>query len=97
VVVGDGGMLEGLISTSDIARARAVNAGMGDAPRIFPAHLMTSQVLVTWPEEPLQTAVERMLSHHVHRLVVVKSQQEPAVPVGILSMTDLARTHTQAE
>ena len=97
VVVGDGGMLEGLISTSDIARARAVNAGMSGAPQIFPAHLMTSQVLVTWPEEPLQTAVERMLSHHVHRLVVVKSQQEPAVPVGILSMTDLARTLTQAE
>ena len=52
---------------------------------------MTRDVLVTWPDEPLIDATDRMLSHSVHRLVVVESESERTLPVGILSLTDLAR------
>jgi len=58
---------------------------------VFPYHLMTREVLVTWPDEPLITAIDRMLSHSVHRLVVAKSEKERTLPVGILSLTDLTR------
>ena len=46
---------------------------------------------MTWPDEPLIAAIDRMLSHSVHRLVVAKSEKERSLPVGILSLTDLTR------
>jgi CBS domain-containing protein len=52
---------------------------------------MTREVLVTWPDESLIAATDRMLSHSVHRLVVVESESERTLPVGILSLTDLTR------
>jgi CBS domain-containing protein len=52
---------------------------------------MTREVLVTWPDEPLIEATDRMLSHSVHRLVVVESEGQRTKPVGILSLTDLTR------
>jgi pyruvate-ferredoxin/flavodoxin oxidoreductase len=96
VVVEDGQTLAGIISTTDLTRA-ALHGGAGVAGMpLATRHLMTRDVIVTWPDEPLDRAVERMISHHVHRLVVVKSEQDRRHPVGILSMTDLARGFTAA-
>lgn len=91
VVVNAAGELEGIMSTTDLARASWKAACRAHLPDVLPRHLMTRDVLVTWPQEPLAVAVERMLSKRVHRLVVVESQQQTRRPVGILSMTDLAR------
>ena len=54
---------------------------------------MTRDVLTTWPGESLADAVNRMLDHHVHRLVVVEGENQQHHPVGMLSMSDLARIH----
>jgi CBS domain-containing protein len=62
-----------------------------DLPALQPRHLMTAQVICTWPDEPLNDAVNKMLSHHVHRLVVTRAEGDQRHPIGILSMTDLAR------
>jgi CBS domain-containing protein len=92
VVVDKEKRMKGVLSTTDLARARAVEADLAEAGKLLPLHLMTPNVLVTWPDEPLNEAVSRMLDHRVHRLVVVKSEEESEIPIGILSMTDLART-----
>ena len=52
---------------------------------------MTREVLVTWPDEPLIEATDRMLDASVHRLVVVESESQRTKPVGILSLSDLTR------
>lgn len=97
VVVGEGGVMKGILSNTDLSNAAHAQPKAGEAPHLLPHHLMTRDVQVTWPEEELQTAVDRMLINHIHRLVVVKSPEEQQLPVGILSMTDLARTSTITE
>jgi pyruvate-ferredoxin/flavodoxin oxidoreductase len=90
VVVNPEREMEGILSTTDLARAAQLAGNGHPELPLTPRHLMTREVAVTWPGEPLPHAVERMLARQVHRLVVVKSEQEPRVPVGILSMSDLA-------
>lgn len=91
VVLDEHERMEGILSTTDLARAFASAPERSQLPEVFPYHLMTRDVLVTWPDEPLIEATDRMLSHSVHRLVVVESESERNLPVGILSITDLAR------
>jgi CBS domain-containing protein len=91
VVLDENKRMEGILSTTDLARAFASAPERSQLPEVFPYHLMTREVLVTWPDEPLIDATDRMLSHSVHRLVVVESERERTLPVGILSLTDLAR------
>jgi pyruvate-ferredoxin/flavodoxin oxidoreductase len=91
VVVNGAQEMEGILSTTDLTRAALPAAGRDGLPEVFPRHLMTRQVLVTWPEEPLAEAVTRMLERQVHRLVVVPGPGDARHPIGILSMTDLAQ------
>ena len=85
------GHMAGILSTTDLARAHVHIRPHHDLPDLLPRHLMTREVLVTWPDEPLEEAVDRMLTHHVHRLVVVRDRHDHNAPVGILSITDLAQ------
>ena len=94
VVMGEEGGMEGILSTTDLTRAAAAQPDLTQEQGLYPHHLMTRDVLVTWPGESLQEAVDRMLSKHVHRLVVVRSETDHSEPIGILSMTDLARSVT---
>jgi pyruvate-ferredoxin/flavodoxin oxidoreductase len=89
VVVNEQKTMEGILSTTDLARAIASAPDRGLLPEVFPHHLMTRQVLVTWPDEPLAQALDRLLTSSVHRLVVVESERERTRPIGILSLTDL--------
>jgi CBS domain-containing protein len=91
VIVNEAQVLEGVLSTTDLTRAAFHVGGAQKEVPLVSRHLMTKDVIVTWPEEPLDEAVARMMEHHVHRLIVVKSEQDRKHPIGILSMTDLAR------
>jgi pyruvate-ferredoxin/flavodoxin oxidoreductase len=91
VVVNEQKIMEGILSTTDLARAIASAPDRGLLPEVFPYHLMTPQVLVTWPDEPLTEALDRLLGSSVHRLVVVASESQRNRPIGILSLTDLTR------
>jgi pyruvate-ferredoxin/flavodoxin oxidoreductase len=91
VVVNEHKTMQGILSTTDLARAIASAPDRDQLPEVFPYHLMTREVLVTWPDEPLAQAMDRLFASSVHRLVVVESEHERSHPVGILSMTDLSR------
>ena len=78
VVVNEQKNMEGILSTTDLARAIASAPDRDQLPEVFPYHLMTREVLVTWPDEPLIHALDRLLASSVHRLVVVASESEHA-------------------
>ena len=52
---------------------------------------MTRDVITTTPDEPLADAVNKLIENRIHRLVVVQQENGHKKPVGILSVTDLAR------
>ncbi len=91
VVTNENKEMEGIISTTDLTRARLSPVERMELPALLPRHLMTRDVIVTWPGESLKEAVNKMLSHQVHRLVVTESPEDRRHPVGILSMGDLSR------
>ncbi len=91
VVTGRKGEMEGILSTTDLTRAMLSPVERMELPALQPRHLMTTDVICTWPGEPLKDAVNKMLSAHVHRLVVTQAAGDQRRPIGILSMTDLAR------
>jgi len=95
VVTDPGGHMAGILSTTDLTRASMSPVERLELPALQPRHLMTSDVICTWPGEPLKDAVQKMLYHRVHRLVVTQSESDHTHPVGILSMTDLARATGQ--
>jgi tRNA nucleotidyltransferase (CCA-adding enzyme) len=80
--VTDGSRLAGVISWRDLARARA--EGQLDAPV---RRYMTRQPLVASPDEPLESAIERMTVADVGRLPVVHDGEL----LGIVTRSDLLR------
>ena len=52
---------------------------------------MTRNVITTTPDESLAQAVDKLIENRIHRLVVVEKENGHQVPVGILTVTDLAR------
>ena len=78
----DGSGLAGVVSRRDLARARA--EGQPDAPV---RRYMTARPLVAAPDEPLESALERMTAADVGRLPVVRD----GVLLGIITRSDLIR------
>ena len=91
VVVDEQGYLEGLVSRTDLVKAEASNRAFTALPDILPEHIMTRDVITTTPDEPLVEAVSKLIENRIHRLVVVEQENGRKRPVGILSVTDLAR------
>jgi CBS domain-containing protein len=54
-------------------------------------HLMTKPVVSVAEDTTIEEAVQLLNERHVHRLVVVERSAGHSRPVGILSVTDLAR------
>jgi CBS domain-containing protein len=89
VVTDESNRLRGVLSGTDLRRAHIVGATLeSDLPEILPDHLMTREVITTWPDEPLEDAAHRLFDAHVHRLVVTAGPDDRS-PIGILSASDL--------
>jgi CBS domain-containing protein len=88
-VVDQDGVLVGVISQSDIVRARAVRHLWQRWPGLRVRHLMHSPALTADRAMSLEEAAQIMEQGHVHRLVVVDADQ--MTPVGVVSTTDLVR------
>jgi CBS domain-containing protein len=88
-VVDWGGHLVGVVSQTDLLRARAAEDLWARWPGLAARHLMTRPALTASTETPIEEAVARMESNHVHRLVVVGDDGE--TPIGVISTTDLVR------
>jgi len=87
-VVDGGGSLVGVVSQTDLVRARSTEYLWSNWPGLAVRHLMTSPAVTVTRSTPLEVAAARMDRQHIHRLVVVADDDE-TLPIGILSMTDL--------
>jgi CBS domain-containing protein len=87
-VVDAGGSLVGVVSQTDLVRARSTEYLWSNWPGLAVRHLMTSPAITVTRSTPLGIAAARMERQHIHRLVVVADDDE-RLPIGILSMTDL--------
>jgi CBS domain-containing protein len=87
VVDGDGAQV-GLLSQTDLNRARSTEYLWANWPGLAVRHLMTSPAITTHRSTPLLAAARRMEEEHIHRLVVVEDGDDTN-PIGVLSMTDL--------
>jgi CBS domain-containing protein len=94
-VVDGAGTLVGVISQTDLLRARATEYLWTNWPGLRVRHLMTSPALTVHRDTPLVLAARKMERHHVHRLVVV-ANEDNTLPIGVISTTDLVRAMTGA-
>jgi CBS domain-containing protein len=88
-VVDASGQLVGVLSETDLVRARATEHLWRRWPGLKVRHLMHSPVLTADRTMTVAEAAKLMEQAHVHRLVVVADDQ--ATPIGILSTSDLVR------
>ena len=93
-VVDRDGKLVGVLSQTDLARARGTEYLWSNWPGLAVRHLMTSPAVTVLRSTGLDAAAREMESRRIHRLVVV-DDLDPLKPVGVLSMTDLV--HAIAE
>lgn len=93
-VVDGSGSLVGVLSQTDLARARATEYLWSNWSGLAVRHLMTHPAVTVQRSAPLALAVQRMERLHIHRLVVVDDRDD-TLPIGVLSLTDIV--HTIAE
>jgi CBS domain-containing protein len=87
-VVDHTGALIGVLSQTDLNRARSTEYLWVNWPGLAVRHLMTSPAITIHRSTPLIVAARKMEQHQIHRLVVVEDGDE-TTPIGLLSMTDL--------
>jgi CBS domain-containing protein len=87
-VVDRSGSLVGVLSQTDLLRARSTEYLWTNWPGLAVRHLMTSPAITVTRSTPLPLAARTMERRHIHRLVVVADDDE-TVPIGILSVTDV--------
>jgi CBS domain-containing protein len=87
-VVDASGSLVGVLSQTDLARARGTEYLWANWPGLAVRHLMTSPAVTVHRSTPLALAARKMERHRIHRLVVVDDLDE-SIPIGLLSMSDL--------
>jgi predicted transcriptional regulator len=81
--------LVGVISESDLVRARATQHLWSRWPGLAVRHLMHAPVLTADREMGLREAAALMEKAHVHRLIVVADDQQ--TPIGVISTSDMVR------
>ncbi|HEX7498235.1 MAG TPA: CBS domain-containing protein [Candidatus Limnocylindrales bacterium] len=88
-VVDDNGLLIGVLSQTDLVRARANQHLVSNWPGLAVGQIMTTPVLTIAATASLEEAAKEMERHRVHRLVVTDAA---ATPIGIISTSDLVRS-----
>lgn len=87
-VVDAAGRLVGVVSQTDLLRARSTEYLWANWPGLAVRHLMTSPAVTVTPSTTLAAAAVLMEQRRIHRLVVV-ADDDPRLPIGILSTSDL--------
>jgi CBS domain-containing protein len=87
-VVDRSGSLVGVLSQTDLVRARSTEYLWANWPGLAVRHLMTSPAITVTRSTPLPLAARTMERQRIHRLVVV-ADDDATLPIGILSLTDL--------
>ena len=92
-VVDGAGALVGVVSQTDLLRARTTEHLWANWPGLAVRHLMTSPALSIALGATVGEAAQLMEREHVHRLVV--TGEDGRTPIGIISTSDLV--HAMAE
>ncbi len=82
--------LAGIVSQSDMVNARLLQEEGENWNSMTIRDIMTSMVLTVTPEMTIKEAARLMIEYSIHR-VVVAGEDNPCVPVGVLSMGDVMR------
>jgi CBS domain-containing protein len=88
-VVSDDGCVVGVLSQTDLVRARANSHLVSTWPGLSVGQIMTKPALTIASSASLEEAARLMEERRVHRLVVC---DEAATPIGIISTSDLVRS-----
>lgn len=88
-VVDESGALVGVVSQTDMLRARTTEYLWTAWRGLQVRHLMSTPALTISAEASLTDAAARMEEYQVHRLVVVA--EDGVSPIGIVSTSDLVR------
>jgi CBS domain-containing protein len=91
VVVDTAGDVLGVISRTDLVNARFIEPYMKHWRGLCAQHLMTKPAITVETDTKIHEAVQLLNEKHIHRLVVVEKLAGHIRPVGILSVTDLAK------
>jgi CBS domain-containing protein len=88
-VVDADGILVGVLSQTDLVRARANQNLVANWPGLAVGQVMTKPALTIASTATLEQAAKQMEQSRVHRLVVIDAA---ATPIGIISTSDLFRS-----
>ncbi|HEX7490279.1 MAG TPA: CBS domain-containing protein [Candidatus Limnocylindrales bacterium] len=88
-VVDENGCLVGMISQTDLVRARANQHLVSNWPGLSVGQVMTRPALTIDSTVSIEEAAKMMDHRRVHRLVVVDASDSP---IGIISTSDLVRS-----
>ena len=91
-VVNAAGELVGVLTVQDVDRAHTSNNAN---PNLKVGDACTREMLVTYPDETIGTALRRMAARDIGRLPVV-ARDNPRQMVGLLRRTDLVRAYDVA-
>lgn len=87
-VVDHAGCLLGVISQADLVRARGTEYLWANWNGLSVRHLMTAPAFTVRRSTTLRVAAREMEHNRVHRLVVV-ADDDPTLPIGVISTTDV--------
>lgn len=87
VVVDQDGYLAGVITRTDLLRARLERAD--EWPRLRVSRYMTQNVVTVSPETRLQDVCRLLVEHRIHRVVVVREDRGKSRPIAVVSDSDL--------
>lgn len=91
VVVDENSDALGVISRTDLVNARFIEPYMKHWRGLNAQHLMSKPVISVAADVSVEEAVQLLYEKRIHRVVVVEKAGAHTRPVGILSVTDLAR------
>jgi CBS domain-containing protein len=86
--VTEGGTTVGVISQTDLLTARSSGMISANWERLRVRHLMTTPAVTAHSATSIGRVAQLMVTHHIHRVVVVDSEE---VPIGVISSLDLFR------
>ena len=89
-VVDGAGSLVGVISQTDLLRARSTEHLWANWPGLVVRHLMSSPAITVHRDTTISEAARLMEGQQIHRLVVVSDTDE-LLPIGVLSTSDIVR------
>ena len=90
VPVVDNGKLVGIVAKLD-----AMRSIYQDSPRASVKEMMSSKLVVTYPDESLFEAMNKMIVNHISQLPVVE-RDNPDQLLGLLALDDVTRIQCTA-